>query len=390
MKEIGIYVHIPFCKRKCFYCDFCSFECDKNKHNDYTKALINEIRAFNLDAEKNQLKKISPKSSEELIIKTLYFGGGTPSFIDETYIEQIVNELKKKYNFSEDIEATIEVNPGTATIDKLKKYKEIGFNRISIGLQSTNDRLLNLIGRIHNYSEFEETYKLAREVGFKNINVDLMIGLPTQTLNDVKDSLEKIIEKNPEHISVYSLILEEGTKLKEMIDSNKLKLPDEDLERKMYWLVKNKLEENGYKHYEISNFSKPGYESKHNTDCWKQKEYLAFGLAAHSYMDNIRYSNIMDLDKYIEDNLKGKNNRKIEEIQDKRIQMNEFVILGLRMINGFSTKNFENKFGINSFEEYKDTIDNLVKMDLVRIKDEQISLTDKGIDFANIVWSEFV
>lgn len=382
MKEIGIYIHIPFCKRKCFYCDFCSFECDENIHKDYTKALINEIRAFYLDDNKSE--------DEEIIVKTLYFGGGTPSFINETYVEKIVNELKQKYKFSKDIEATIEVNPGTATLDKLKKYKDIGFNRVSIGLQSANDRLLKLIGRIHTYSEFEETYRIARMVGFENINVDLMIGLPTQTIEDVQDSLKAIIEKNPEHISVYSLILEDDTKLKELVDSNKLVLPEEDVERKMYWLVKNKLEEAGYVHYEISNFSKPGFESKHNTDCWKQKEYIAFGLAAHSYYNNIRYSNITDLIKYIEENLKEKNTRKIEEIQDKNIQMNEFIILGLRMINGFPIENFENKFKVNFREKYKEELDKLIKMELIEIKDDVISLTNKGLDFANIVWGKFV
>ena len=379
LKEFGVYVHIPFCKRKCFYCDFCSFECDKNIHNDYTKALINEIRAFSLDDNNNNI-----------VIKTLYFGGGTPSFIDENYIEQIVMELKSKYKFSDDIEATIEVNPGTASFEKLKKYRELGFNRISIGLQSTDNNLLKIMGRIHTYEEFEETYKIAREVGFENINVDLMIGLPTQSIEDVEKSLEKIIMRNPEHISVYSLILEEETKLHELVESRKLELPDEDTERKMYWLVKNKLEENKYIHYEISNFARKGFESKHNTDCWKQKEYMAFGLAAHSYVNGVRYSNITDLNKYIYDNLNKVNNKEIEELQDKDIQMNEYVILGLRMIKGFSIKEFESNFKVDFYDRYKEILDKLLGLDLIHIKDDQIALTDKGIDFANIVWEEFV
>ena len=386
MKEIGIYVHIPFCKRKCFYCDFCSFECNKSTHNDYTKALINEIRAFKIDLKKNE----ELYDDKSIIVKTLYFGGGTPSYIDEVYIEEIVRALKSKYKFSDDLEATIEVNPGTASYKKIRKYKDIGFNRISIGLQSTNDRLLKLIGRIHSYNEFEETYRMARDVGFNNINVDLMIGLPTQTSEDVKESLDKIIQKKPEHISVYSLILEEGTKLKEMVDSNKIELPNENLEREMYWLVKNTLEKYGYEHYEISNFSKFGYESKHNTDCWKQKEYLAFGLAAHSYIDDVRYSNTCDLSKYIQDNINMCNNKKVEEVQDKQIKMNEFVILGLRMINGFSVRDFEKKYGEKFKEKYKYEIDKLVKMELIQFKGDNILLTNKGIDFANIVWSEFV
>ncbi|MBQ3409540.1 MAG: oxygen-independent coproporphyrinogen III oxidase [Clostridia bacterium] len=379
MKEIGIYVHIPFCKKKCFYCDFCSFECDENTHKDYVKALINEIRAFRVDY------------GDDFIVKTLYFGGGTPSYIEAEYIQQIVNCLKEKFLFHDDIEATIEVNPGTTCYEKIKRYREIGFNRLSIGLQSTNDNLLKIIGRIHNYEDFEETYNNARNAGFMNINVDLMIGLPTQTIGDVKDSLEKIIKKNPEHISIYSLILEDETKLKKMVDEGKVLLPDEDVERNMYWLVKNALEEHGYEHYEISNFSKSGYESKHNTDCWKQKEYLAFGLAAHSYMNDVRYSNITNLNEYINRNLNGTyNGRIIEEHQDIKAKMNEFVILGLRMIKGFSEQSFKEKFHTDFYNEYKDKLEKLIKMGLLQRNDNVVSLTNKGIDLANIVWCEFI
>jgi len=376
LKEIGIYIHIPFCKRKCFYCDFCSFECDQNTYKKYVEALISEIRAFNVD--------------EKVIVKTIYFGGGTPSILDAEYIELIMKSLEEKYEFDSNIEATIEVNPGTADYEKLKKYKEIGFNRISIGLQSCNDRLLKLIGRIHSYNEFEMVYDMARNVGFTNINVDLMIGLPTQNLGDVEDSLNKILVKDPEHISVYSLILEDGTKLMQMVDTNVLELPDEDSERNMYWLVKNALEKSGYHHYEISNFSKRGFQSKHNTDCWKQKEYLAFGLASHSYFDDVRYSNIENLNDYIDSNLKGNSTRFVEEIQNKQIKMNEFVILGLRMIDGFSLKTFEEKFGKSFNTVYKDKIEKLTNMELLRIENEMVCLTNKGIDFANIVWEEFI
>lgn len=378
LKEIGIYIHIPFCKRKCFYCDFCSFECNRNIHKEYVKALINEIRAFNVDLK------------ERVIVKTLYIGGGTPSFIDAEYIQQIVDELRKKYDFDEFVEATIEVNPGTASFQKIKMYKEIGFNRISIGLQSTNDKLLSLVGRIHSYNEFEITYDIVREVGFKNINVDLMIGLPTQTIEDVKDSLNKIIKKKPEHISVYSLILEDGTELKKLIDSNQLELPEEDIERSMYWQVKETLEKNGYEHYEISNFSKPGFQSKHNTDCWNQKEYFAFGLAAHSYFNNIRYANTTNLKEYIENDNNEIFCRRIEEVQDKQIKMNEFVILGLRMVKGFSTKIFEKKFQVKFEDVYEKEVNKLLKMGLIELKKDTVYLTNKGIDFANIVWSEFV
>lgn len=379
MREVGLYIHIPFCKRKCFYCDFCSLECDKSIHKDYVKALMEEIRAFTLDVD------------EDIVVKTLYFGGGTPSYIDVGYIENIVNCLKEKFTFDSNLEATIEVNPGTTCFENLKRYKEIGFNRASIGLQSANDKLLKIIGRIHNYSEFEGTYENTRKAGFKNINVDLMIGLPNQSIEDVRDSLEKVIKKNPEHISVYSLILEDETKLKNMIEDGKLQLPDEEVERKMYWLVKETLEKYGYRHYEISNFSKLGYESKHNTDCWKQKEYIAFGLAAHSYVNGVRYSNITNLNKYMIDNLNGNYDcRIIEERQDIKTKMNEYVILGLRMIEGFSQQDFRNKFQIEFQNEYKKQLKKLLSMKLVQMNNDKVSLTNKGIDFANIVWREFI
>lgn len=379
MKNIGIYIHIPFCKRKCFYCDFCSFETNANLYKEYVDCLIEEIKNCNVN-------------NKEVLIKTIYIGGGTPSIIDEKYIELIISALKDKFNFDKKCEMTIEVNPGTANIDKLKKYKEIGINRLSIGLQTTNDRLLNLIGRIHNFNEFENVYDIARSVGFKNVNVDLMIGLPTQTIDDVVESLDKIIKKNPEHISVYSLILEEGTKLEKMVKNRKIDVLEDELERDMYWTVKRTLKQNGYNHYEISNFAKSGFESKHNTDCWKQHEYLGFGLSAHSYFNDIRYSNICDISKYIS-NIKNKDfekNVEINEIQDKKSKENEFIILGLRMLKGVNIDGFYKIFNENPTKMYAKQIEKLTNQGLIKIENGNIKLTDKGIDFANMVWSEFI
>ena len=279
MKEIGIYIHIPFCIKKCEYCDFVSY-CNKEK---YVPQYINALK-----------KEIKNNINKEYKITTIYIGGGTPSSIEENYIADIIETIKLNMNDEnlknfENIEVTIEVNPGTVTEKKLKTYKEIGINRLSIGLQETHDELLKSIGRIHTYEEFLKTYNLARKIGFNNINVDLIIALPNQTIQDIKENLEKIIKLNPEHISVYSLILEEGTPFYNKYNENKIKLPDEELERNMYWYVKNTLENNGYMHYEISNFSKKGFESKHNMNCWNQEEYLGFGVAAHSYNNKTRY-----------------------------------------------------------------------------------------------------
>lgn len=256
-KSIGIYIHIPFCKAKCYYCDFVSFANKKEIYEKYVQAVIKEIR--NKDLSKYN-------------IETIYIGGGTPSILDSKNIIDILKEIIP-YTTKE-VEITIEINPGTANKEKLEEYKNSGINRLSIGLQSTNNKLLKQIGRIHTYEEFLKIYKTARKVGFKNINVDLMLGLPNQSLEILEQSLEEIIKIKPEHISVYSLILEENTRLFEMVDKGELELPSEELERKMYWKVKNKLEENGYTHYEISNFAKDKYKSIHNSECWEQKEYI--------------------------------------------------------------------------------------------------------------------
>lgn len=238
MKEIGIYIHIPFCKQKCYYCDFCSFVCDKEKHGQYISSLLSEIENYT-----KKLTELPYKSHEEkLIVKTIYIGGGTPSIINDEYIVDIIKKVKQQFIVDKNAEITIEVNPGTITQKKLESYYNVGVNRISIGIQTANDKLLKTIGRIHNYKEFETAYELAKNVGFTNINVDLMIGLPGQTIADVEHSLNEIIKKNPKHISVYSLILEENTILEKKVNCGELVLPTEDDERAMYWKVKSILE----------------------------------------------------------------------------------------------------------------------------------------------------
>lgn len=370
MKNLGIYIHIPFCIKKCDYCDFISY-CDKN----------NLIEAY---IEKLKEEITSNLNNNDYIIKTIYIGGGTPSSIDSKYIVEILNIIKEKFNL-ENAEVTIEVNPGTVTSNKLLDYKSAGINRLSIGLQETNNELLKQIGRIHIYEEFLETYNLARKIGFKNINVDLMIGLPNQNIANIKNSLEKIIKINPEHISVYSLILEEGTKLYRKYAEKQIELPDEELERNMYWYVKNTLENNEYIHYEISNFAKPGYESKHNVSCWNQEEYIGFGLAAHSYINNVRYSNNIDIDDYI------KNNKKtIHEVQTKEDMQKEYMLLGFRKLEGVSVKKFKNKFGENPIFLFRNELNKLVSEDLLLVDGDNIKLTNKGLDLANLVWEEFV
>ena len=312
---------------------------------------------------------------------------GTPSFIESKYIVSILNVLKQKFNISKNAEITIEVNPGTIDKQKLEDYINSGINRISIGLQSTNSFLLKILERIHTYEQFLEIYNLAREVGFKNINVDLMIGLPVQTLEDIQKDIEKVTNLNPEHISVYSLIVEEGTRIEQKIKNGELYLPKEELERKMYWMVKNKLEEQGYKHYEISNFAKQGFESKHNLSCWNQEKYIGFGLASHSYIDKKRYSNTIDFEEYFE-NLDT--SKITHEIQDKDSEMKEFMLLGLRKIDGVKISDFKNKYVENPIYKYRNELNKLVSEELIEIEEDNIKLTNKGIDLANLVWEEFI
>lgn len=386
-KQIGLYIHIPFCKQKCSYCDFCSYANKKSFIKRYIQCVLKEI----IEVGNNNKIDFENGKDDLFLVKTIYIGGGTPSLIDSKYIVQIIEDIKLNFEIDEKAEITIEVNPGTVTLEKLEDYKRAGINRLSIGLQSTHEHLLKEIGRIHTYLDFLDTFRFAREAGFENINVDLMIGLPNQTLEEVKDSIEEIVSMEPEHISVYSLILEENTPLFKKVEEG-LELPNEDLERKMYWAVKQTLEQNNYIHYEISNFAKKGYESKHNLDCWNQKEYIGFGIAAHSYTNGIRYSNIENIEQYIKnyDEDKTEENLVFHEKQDMEAMQKEYMLLGLRKIDGVSIQEFKIKFVANPVFLYHSELEKLVNEELLEIDGDQIKLTNKGLDLANIVWEEFI
>ena len=377
MEKIGIYIHIPFCIKKCSYCDFISFA---NKEEYITKYI---------DALNDEIKNCKYKGYE---VDTIYIGGGTPSSIDENNIYKIISSIKEEFNVDKNAEITIEVNPGAVNEDKLNTYFKSGVNRLSIGLQSTDNKILKQIGRIHSFEDFLNTYNLARKVGFKNINVDLMLGLPNQTLDILTDSLNKVIKLNPEHISLYSLILEEGTLMESLYKEDKIKLPNDDIERKMYWKTKNILEDNGYNHYEISNFSKKGFESKHNSNCWNQKEYIGFGLAAHSYIDGKRFCNTINLSEYIKNIEEKQYDKNIEilEMQGKENKEKEYMLLGLRKIEGVSIQKFKNKFSKNPIYAFRKQLEKLINQGLLEIDLDNIKLTNKGLDLANIVWKEFV
>ena len=410
-KELGIYIHIPFCQHKCDYCDFISFSNKQDFIENYMEAVKKEIGNYFKD--KTLL--------ETYTITTIYIGGGTPSYIDSKYICEIMHVLEENLKNNmvkmEDMEITIEVNPGTVNKEKLEQYRNAKINRLSIGLQSTNNEMLKQIGRIHTYEQFLETYQMAKEVGFENINVDLMIGLPNQTIEDIKRSLQEIVQLNPTHISVYSLIIEEGTVIAQKIENHQLQEMDEELERNMYWYVKNTLELNDYTHYEISNFAKEGKESKHNMNCWRQKEYIGIGLAAHSYLNYVRYTNTSEMEQYVTrmNNLNGqivndilklsKNKEKAsleekekniettyetEEVQDVEDRKKEYMLLGLRTIEGVSISKFKEKYIDNPIFLFRKELEKLVEEKLIVIDSDYIKLTNKGLDLANLVWEEFI
>ena len=410
-RELGIYIHIPFCQHKCDYCDFVSFSNKQDFIENYVEAVKKEINNYFKD--KTLL--------ETYTVTTIYIGGGTPSYINSKYICEIMHVLEENLKDNmikmEDMEITIEVNPGTVNKEKLEQYRKAKINRLSIGLQSTNNEMLKQIGRIHNYEQFLETYQMAKEVGFENINVDLMIGLPNQTIEDIKRSLKEIVQLNPTHISVYSLIVEEGTVIAQKIENHQLQEMDEELERNMYWYVKNTLELNGYTHYEISNFAKKGKQSKHNLNCWQQKEYIGIGVAAHSYLNDIRYTNISEIEQYttrmnhlneqiVNDILKLSNNKEktsleeneknietayeIEEVQDVEDRKKEYMLLGLRTIEGVSISKFKEKYIDNPLFLFRKELEKLVEEKLVMIDGDDIRLTNKGLDLANLVWEEFI
>lgn len=368
----SLYIHIPFCKHKCFYCDFNSY-CNKDSLiTNYIKATKKEIQYYIDRYNENEFK-------------TVYFGGGTPSYIDSNYIKELLSLVKC------DGEITLELNPGTITNDKLKDYKEAGINRLSIGLQTTNDSLLKGIGRIHTLNDFDEAFKMARNNRFKNISVDLMFGLPNQTISDVNQSLDYILRINPEHVSTYSLIIHD-----ELVENNPkafLNLPSDEDERIMYHVICEKLKENGYIQYEISNFGKKDYFSNHNLCYWNQEEYIGIGVGASSYVDNKRYTNNNSIEKYIEicESNKFEELYNLEEVQDYESKIREYMILKLRLLEGIFKDEAYEKFKIDVFEKFKEQIKKMINFGLLELVDSrQLRLTKKGLDLANIVWEEFL
>lgn len=381
-ENIGIYIHIPFCKKKCFYCDFVSYENKENLIQEYIDAVCLEILQ-------------NAEILSEYNISTIYFGGGTPSLIKAEYIEKILNTLKLFVTDEKEIkEITIEINPNSASLDKLEKYYNLGINRLSIGLQSTHDKILRNIGRLHTFNDFKEVLKNANTVGFKNISVDLIYPLPGLNLSGFKETLNSVIklkdEFNIKHISVYNLEVHENTRLDFLLKEGFVSLCNEDEEYIMREELNKRLQDNGFVKYEISNYAYPGFESKHNLCYWNQEKYIGFGVNASSFFNLKRYRNTSNIDKYI-DGIKNNKNIVVEtEELDKLSLMKEYIILKLRLSKGVEISEFKQKFGTDIFDIFNTEFNSLKKDNLVNITSKNISLTNRGEEVANIVWEMFV
>lgn len=377
MDSLALYIHIPFCERKCYYCDFTSFAKEGKDIDNYIDNLIKELSLY-----KDKLSNHK--------IETIFIGGGTPSSIHQNYIKRILDYIYENYNIENLVEVSIEINPGTLTLLKAKEYKSFGINRVSMGAQSLNGNLLKAIGRIHTVKDIKDSIEILRKANFNNINVDLMFGLPGQEINDIEEALQFVSDYNIEHVSFYSLIVEEETLIHKWHNKGLLQLPDEELDREMYSKVVNYLKLNGYKHYEISNFARKGLECKHNLAYWNVKPYLGVGASSHSNLFNKRFWNYSNLKHYSN----ALNNSRLplmgEEEIDIEMEIGEYCILGLRLIDGIDKKRFKNRFGLDINTKFNEVIFKHINNGLLIDANEHIRLTDKGLDLANLVEVDFM
>ncbi|MBP5222531.1 MAG: oxygen-independent coproporphyrinogen III oxidase [Lachnospiraceae bacterium] len=380
-EELMLYLHIPFCVQKCRYCDFLSGAYDRTVRERYLRALAGEIRERSREV--GGLKRR---------VSSIFIGGGTPSVLEAEEIGELMKEIRSCFCVTEDAEITMECNPGTVDGEKLSGFHEAGINRLSIGLQSGNNRELELLGRIHTYETFLETYQNAWKAGFRNLNVDLMNALPGQTLESWKDTMEKVLAlvPAPQHIAVYSLILEEGTIFYGMLQrgefSGEYAIPTEEADREMYAYTGKRLREAGYHQYEISNYAAEHYECRHNCGYWTRKEYLGLGIGAASLIGNKRHSNTRDMEQYLNNPLEGRET----ETLSSREEMEEFMFLGLRMNRGVDRQDFVKQFDISPDEIYSGVIEKNVRDGLLADDGRAIALTAKGRDLSNYVMAQFL
>lgn len=376
-KDLGLYIHIPFCIKKCAYCDFLSWSGDKDQKEEYVRDLEQEIRSYKTFAADYQ-------------VSTVYFGGGTPSILETGQIERIMGALRQTFRIEKKAEITLEMNPGTARKEKLKAYRQLGINRLSIGIQSVKNENLKLLGRIHTYEDFLESYHMAREAGFDNISGDLISSLPGQTLEEWKEELEILIRTPLEHLSVYQLIIEEGTEFYERYGEHEELLPDEETSREIYLWTGEYLENQGFRQYEISNYARAGKESRHNLRYWERKDYLGLGLGAASMIRNMRMSNTRDWEKYRTGCRDPRKIREEVEFLEEPRQIEEFMFLGLRKTRGVSRKEFRRTFGKDLDLIYEKTLKKCLENGMLQESGDRIFLSEEGILLSNQIFADFL
>lgn len=376
-KDLGLYIHIPFCVKKCAYCDFLSWSGDKEQRVDYVRALEQEILSYKNFAEDYQ-------------VSTLYFGGGTPSVLEGELLERIMEAIRRTFQIEEKAEVTLEMNPGTALKEKLELYKKLGINRLSMGIQSVKNENLKLLGRIHTYEDFLESYCMAREAGFDNLSGDLISSLPGQTLAEWKEELKILMETPLEHVSVYQLIIEEGTEFYKKYGECEELLPDEETSREIYLWTGKYLKSRGFEQYEISNYAREGKQSAHNLRYWERKDYLGLGLGGASMIRNMRMSNTRDWDKYMAYCRDPGKIREEVEVLEESGQMEEFMFLGLRKTRGISKKEFRRTFGKDIDLVYEKTLEKYLKNGMLQESGDRIFLSEEGILLSNQVFADFL
>ncbi len=377
MTKTGLYIHVPFCSSKCNYCDFNSYAGRFDVAESYFEALKREIELYYNTMRYN-------------LVDTIFIGGGTPSSVNQKYIIEVLNLCKIKFNISETCEISIESNPGTLDVEKLNAYRRSGINRISIGLQAYQSKLLKYLGRCHSKEDFIASVELAKKAGFTNINADVIFGIPGQTMEDWAETLKVLVELDITHISAYSLKIEEGTRFGDMLESGELTQVEDELDRNMYHYAIDFLKENGFMQYELSNFAKKGYQCKHNLTYWKCVDYLGLGAGAHSLLEGERFSNKYTMESYIsfmEKGLKPVEERYQMEFSDK---VSEYMFLGLRLNQGINNSEFKKLFGQDMFSMYEESFKELQQNNLIEISGERVSLTRLGLDLANQVFIKFV
>ncbi len=377
MTKTGLYIHIPFCSSKCNYCDFNSYTGKLNLAEEYFTSMKKEIELYTNEMKYN-------------IVSTVFIGGGTPSCVDYKYIVDVLTACRANYRISDDCEISIEANPGTLNIDKLTAYKHIGINRISIGLQAYQNNLLKYLGRQHSPEDFITSIELAKKAGFSNINVDVIFGIPGQTMENWKETLKVLVDLGITHISAYSLKVEEGTKFGNMLENGELIQMKDELDRDMYHYAIDYLKQNGFNQYELSNFAKEGYECNHNLTYWKCIDYLGLGAGAHSLLEDIRFSNEVTIEEYIKGLKKGEKPVEVRYTIDLYDKMSEYMFLGLRLTRGVFNSEFQDLFNQDMFVKYADSFEELQKNKLIEISGENVRLTRFGMDLANQVFVKFV